>query len=666
MTDRPHHRNDSSQVKDLMQFEDPNPCDKCGQHKREQNGKESSSQAGHSSSSSSTSPSSSRAGGCRQEEKDEPVRTKKDEPVRTKKDEPAMTRRDEQGATRRDEPGATRRDEQGATRRDEQGATRRDEPGTTRRDEQGATRRDEQGATWRDHGSSSCCQLDDLKRLPQCNRKLGRLDFSRTHTVLVDVDAFNNGGGLRAQSGRDIWHNNFVKMPSSPSSFAVVKTGFTKTPTKVRRWEEISKHLKGLAKKTTVSVNDVEEAIIKCNPKYKDQWSFDALSIFVKCIPKTENYFPALFPKIAALALKLPDYVNKAIPLLQRGKHASITLSQGQIACLLANAFFCTFPHRNATNPNAEYHNYPTINFTSLFGKWSERKKEKLRAIMHYFKEVTGENSKPTGLVTFERRCLRDTDISTWRNCKEKMSKLHVASHGTIETEGTGMLQVDFACNMIGGGVLGAGLVQEEILFLINPELIVSRLFTEKLDDNECLIITGSQQFSRYSGFGDTFEWAGPHVDRLQRDEWGRRQRQILAIDALHFRHSREQYSMTKVTRELNKAYCGFKADRNDEPDIATGKWGCGAFHGDSQLKAVIQLMAAAKARRGLAFFTFQDEPLKRDLQEIHHLLLSEGATVGKLFELLEDYCSEQDRKTAHVDLFDFIRNRYKPSRSHL
>lgn len=53
-------------------------------------------------------------------------------------------------------------------------------------------------------------------------------------------------------------------------------------------------------------------------------------------------------------------------------------------------------------------------------------------------------------------------------------------------------MQVDFASSWIGGGVLGSGLVQEEILFLLNPELIVSRLFTEKLGDNECLIITGT------------------------------------------------------------------------------------------------------------------------------------------------------------------------------
>lgn len=52
-------------------------------------------------------------------------------------------------------------------------------------------------------------------------------------------------------------------------------------------------------------------------------------------------------------------------------------------------------------------------------------------------------------------------------------------------------VQVDFACNLVGGGVLSSGLVQEEILFLMNPELIVARLFTEKLNDNECLRIKG-------------------------------------------------------------------------------------------------------------------------------------------------------------------------------
>nr|XP_046231778.1 poly(ADP-ribose) glycohydrolase [Scatophagus argus] len=531
----------------------------------------------------------------------------------------------------------------------------------------GQTERDESPRTQRGDGTSSCCPLEDLKRLPECTNRLGPLTFSRTHTVLIDVDAFSHGPGLLPMEGKDNWSSKFVKMPCSPSSFMTVQTGIFKQATKMRRWEVISKHLSRLAKKESVTVDDVEEAILKYNPKYKGQWSFDALSTFVKCIPKAENYFSTLFPKIAELALKLPECVKKAIPLLQNGQPAIITLSQAQIACLLANAFFCTFPHRNTTAANAEYGNCPTINFTSLFQNWSDRKKEKLRAIMHYFKVATDEIAKLNGLVTFERRCLRDTDASNWRSCEETLNKLHVTSHGAIETEGIGLLQVDFASSRIGGGVLGNGLVQEEILFLINPELIVARLFTEKLKDDECLIITGSQQFSCYSGFRDNFEWAGPHEDHLQRDEWARRQRQILAIDALHFKHRREQYNVRKVTRELNKAYCGFKGHGNNEPDIATGKWGCGAFNGDPQLKAVIQLMAAAKAKRGLAFFTFKDEHLKQGLQQIHHLLVTGGTTVGKLYELLEDFCQVQHTSSgSHGDLFEFIRNRIRSSRSQL
>lgn len=510
----------------------------------------------------------------------------------------------------------------------------------------------------RSHREEVTVSPQDLKRLPQCNMKLGSLTFSRTHTVLIDVYVYIGEGQLTAQNGRDIWQSNFVKMPCSQSS-VINMTGFVMRQTERKvRWTVITKQLEKLAKKHSTTVEDVEEAIIKYNPKYKGQWSFDALTSFVKCVPKTDNYFNTLFPKIAALALELPRYIKKAIPLLQRGQTASITMSQVQIACLLANAFFCTFPHRNTSTPNAEYHNYPSINFTSLFGNWSERKTQKLRAIMHYFRVVTNEDTKPRGLVTFERRFLRSTDIPNWRGSQELMPKLYVTSHGTIENDGTGMLQVDFASQWIGGGVLGSGLVQEEILFLMNPELIVSRLFTEKLGDNECLVITGSQQFSMYSGFSDSFEWVGPHTENLKRDEWTRLQRQILAIDALYFRHTGEQYNMIKVTRELNKAYCGFKAHGHDEPDIATGKWGCGAFNGDPQLKALIQLMAAAKAKRGMALFTFGDEKLEKDLQQTYSLLVQNEVTVGKLYGLLEDYCNDwHSQRGSHLNLFEFIGN---------
>ena len=55
----------------------------------------------------------------------------------------------------------------------------------------------------------------------------------------------------------------------------------------------------------------------------------------------------------------------------------------------------------------------------------------------------------------------------------------------------TFLLQVDFANKYLGGGVLTHGCVQEEIRFLICPEMIISRLFTEGLEKNESLIMKG-------------------------------------------------------------------------------------------------------------------------------------------------------------------------------
>lgn len=51
----------------------------------------------------------------------------------------------------------------------------------------------------------------------------------------------------------------------------------------------------------------------------------------------------------------------------------------------------------------------------------------------------------------------------------------------------------DFANEYIGGGALNWGCVQEEILFLIYPELMVSCLFCEKMTPSEAIIIKGAK-----------------------------------------------------------------------------------------------------------------------------------------------------------------------------
>jgi len=112
------------------------------------------------------------------------------------------------------------------------------------------------------------------------------------------------------------------------------------------------------------------------------------------------------------------------------------------------------------------------------------------------------------------------------------VKELRVSCSGRIESDATNMLHVDFANKYVGGGMLSHGCVQEEILFMLCPELIVSRLLTEVLDDNETLVITGHQRFNDYVGYASSFRWNGDYVDQTDRDAWGRHTTQLVAIDA--------------------------------------------------------------------------------------------------------------------------------------
>lgn len=63
-----------------------------------------------------------------------------------------------------------------------------------------------------------------------------------------------------------------------------------------------------------------------------------------------DRFFKVILPGMQQLALRLPELVKRPIPFLKQQQDSAVTLSQEQIACLLANAFFCTFPCRNAPN----------------------------------------------------------------------------------------------------------------------------------------------------------------------------------------------------------------------------------------------------------------------------------------------------------------------------
>ncbi|XP_031494777.1 poly(ADP-ribose) glycohydrolase 1-like isoform X4 [Nymphaea colorata] len=132
-----------------------------------------------------------------------------------------------------------------------------------------------------------------------------------------------------------------------------------------------------------------------------------------------------------------------------------------------------------------------------------------------------------------------------------------VLQTGKIEDQQHEALEVDFANKFIGGGALTRGCVQEEIRFMINPELIVGMLFLPSMADNEAVEIVGAERFSSYTGYASSFLFSGDYLDQKAKDAHGRRRTQIVAIDALS-RPGAKQYNIKYLLRETNKAFCGF------------------------------------------------------------------------------------------------------------
>lgn len=65
--------------------------------------------------------------------------------------------------------------------------------------------------------------------------------------------------------------------------------------------------------------------------------------------------------------------------------------------------------------------------------------------------------------------------------------------------------------------MLGNGCVQEEIRFTICPEMIVSLLVCEVMQDDECIFLIGCERYSTYDGYASSFKFAGDYVDRTVR-----------------------------------------------------------------------------------------------------------------------------------------------------
>jgi hypothetical protein len=268
--------------------------------------------------------------------------------------------------------------------------------------------------------------------------------------------------------------------------------------------------------------------------------------------------------------------------------------------------------------------------------------------------------------IVLQRLVLTKSHGAEWwlNECKNPMSAVRYMEKFVCIESAHDAVQADFANKHIGGGVLRTGCVQEEIRFIISPECLISVFLCDPLVDNEALLIRNTLQISSYSGYSQSFKCTGfskviktlfsgnSNDSRLPIDD-------IICIDATPFTAPEErnrQFTVHSILRELEKCRCGLSFPGNKP--FATGNWGCGVFGGDSQLKAVIQWIAASACSRDLIYFPFDDVSTSQ-LPELARV--ATAFPVSEIFrtllECIRDESSHQNIIRAMIERFSNSSN---------
>ncbi|XP_043280108.1 poly(ADP-ribose) glycohydrolase-like [Venturia canescens] len=481
---------------------------------------------------------------------------------------------------------------------------------------------------------------------------------SANHTVLFELSKTDRDEPkIYFPRNEDRWDHYHIRMPHSMHNVYKIKRAdgiIERRP----RWPLIQENLR----RDFDSITQFEEAV---SSYYHRNLKFTALHYLLKISKKeeTDYFFKKLLPNIVDLALQLPELVTVPIPVLMKNIHHSVSLSQLQVASLLANAFLCTFPKCQLKHTNPEYALYPSINFVRLFSAGYDEKcrtgfkcvMEKLKFILHYFERVTTKH--PEGKITIERRFLLEEFCPNWSKQDATLPPVKIMHSGTPAVEGANMLQVYFANKFMGGDVLGCCCVDEEMKFLLYPELLVTMLLTEVLGGSEALVVSGIERYSEYKGSEETVTWAGDYVDETLRDSYGRRETFLVGIDALNFRAApNAQFETKHILRELNKAYVGFRGEiRKNLPPIATRNWGGGALKGNPKLKFLIQWMAATVAERSMFYFTLGDQELTDKVTAVYQYVVQQKMDVAKLFSVLTKNPKDYKQRSEHSEFYLFV-----------
>ena len=373
--------------------------------------------------------------------------------------------------------------------------------------------------------------------------------------------------------------------------------------------------------------------------------------------------FPSLCADVAAWGVS-PSW-SDSLPFLAEGGASIARFSAVEAYLLLAQCFLCI--------PLVRGDGSFLVSETTCHLFFTNRPRicSKLSCLVNYFNVmVAAKSSKLFPAVSTEALLGRSIELERLvapklRGAEWWCSQTDIGLCGVevrekferIETAHDA-LQADFANKHIGGGVLRRGCVQEEIRFMISPECLLAVMLTDPLAENEAVVIRNTVQFCDYSGYSQSFKCRGLSREMLSlldgRASHTLASDTVVCIDAIPFGlETHMQFHVPLIVRELEKCRVGLSG--GDHASFATGNWGCGAFGGDTQLKAVVQWLACSVSRRQLIFFPFDDSNTENfpDL-----VLAAAGMSVGQVFALIVEGSDSQLSSKGTINyLLERIRN---------
>ncbi|CAK92261.1 unnamed protein product (macronuclear) [Paramecium tetraurelia] len=296
-----------------------------------------------------------------------------------------------------------------------------------------------------------------------------------------------------------------------------------------------------------------------------------------------------------------------------------------------------------------------------------------LRQFINNNPKEYSEMQQQDELVTFIRR-------TEFRNYKEIYNDQQCPlsqfqkNKGRCEDYENSIL-VNFADKNVGGLSLDSlNIAQEEVLMLTHPEALISMLFMEPMNDNEAILIKNLIKFNDYDGYGQTFrqkeedyfKW-NSNSSLKQNNEFSQRQQDlnkqndahnkkiitnhILCMDAIFYSNWQIQFDEKYINRELVKSYIAFSLalDHTDSKYVSTGKWGCGIFNGDIQLKFLIQLLAFSKAYQDSQY---RNEDFKNKTEKY---ISFSSFHDGKFESLIQQYYQAQTEQKQNITKINYV-----------